>query len=326
MSKPRSVKQKTNALTDELAALSRGEPRSWAQVSHLLDQAEQTGYWKNEAKSFTEWLKSLAGSFDLKESTLWRYLTAGRYYVQLRETLAGRKISCPPLEHLSDKVSPENLELLSKLARVAPNDVLQRLAEQVINGSITRAELRTTWQAYRPVLGGRTARGGGVLAPRINLKDRTQFDSLMEAMVFTTLSSDGAGWTGIANPDLYELFMQVHPEYAGRRSTYRIFDALAVVRERKNSPLEIHGIEIAGGFHINMRGKFEGMAPFCNFLWLAIPESANRISKLDIPDFVGVLRAVGSGLIVERPAGPSELLGTELLAMTKGLLLKTLKR
>ena len=313
-------------LAREIAALAQGERRSWAQIGHLLDRIEQTNYWRTEAKSFTEWLKARSESMGLKESTLWRYLTAGRYYIKLREALTGRSVSCPPLGELSDKVSPENLELLSKLARVAPDDVLQRLAEQVISGGITRAELRTVWQAYRPALGGRTARGLGVPPPRVNLRNREQFESLTEAMVLTSLASGNPSWSGIQNPDLYELFMHVSPETDGAASRRYIFDAVAVIRDRKNDPLKIHGIEITGGFHLDWYRKLEGMAPYFNFLWVAVPEQAAQLERLAVPDFVGILRVMSGHVIVERPPRPSELLGSRVLEMTKGLLLKTLKR
>ena len=326
MPRPRSPQSDHDFLAREIAALTQGQSRSWAHIGYLLDRIDQTDYWRNEAKSFTEWLKGHAESLGLKESTLWRYLTAGRYYIKLREALTGRGVSCPPLGELPDKVSPENLELLSKLARVAPDNALQRLAEQVLSGGITRAELRTVWQAYRPARGGRTARGLGVPPPRINLRNREQFESLTEAMVLTSLASGDPSWSGIRNPDLYELFMHISPESDGATPRRYIFDAVAVIRDRKSDPLQIHGIEIAGGFHVNWSGKLEGMAPYFNFLWIAVPEQAERIEKLTVPDFVGILRVMSGHVVVERPPRQSDLLGGRVLEMTKGLLLKSLKR
>lgn len=150
MPRPRSPQSDHDFLAREIAALTQGQSRSWAHIGYLLDRIDQTDYWRNEAKSFTEWLKGHAESLGLKESTLWRYLTAGRYYIKLREALTGRGVSCPPLGELPDKVSPENLELLSKLARVAPDNALQRLAEQVISGGGTPRP-----RAVRPPSAGR---------------------------------------------------------------------------------------------------------------------------------------------------------------------------
>jgi hypothetical protein len=323
MSNLSSPKQKSDALTHELAALSRGEVSSWSQIGNILIEVDQSGYWRNEATSFTDWLKHRADKFKLHESTLWRYLTAGRYYIQLRKTLTERNVLCPPLESLSGDVSPENLELLSKITRVAPDDALQRLTERVIGASITRAELRATWQAYRPVLGGRTARG--VSPPHINLADRDQVDSLLQATVLTALSAGGSAWTGIEKLEICRLFTNVRPEYAGPLPSCEI-DVVAMVREHEKSPLKIHGIEIIGSFNRQEKSKFVAMAPFCDLLWVATPDYADCMCKADVPDFVGIIRATESALRVERPARASKFLGTELLPMTKGLLLKTLNR
>ena len=102
MPRPRSPQSDHDFLAREIAALTQGQSRSWAHIGYLLDRIDQTDYWRNEAKSFTEWLKGHAESLGLKESTLWRYLTAGRYYIKLREALTGRGVSCPPLGELPD--------------------------------------------------------------------------------------------------------------------------------------------------------------------------------------------------------------------------------
>jgi hypothetical protein len=91
--------------------------------------------------------------------------------------------------------------------------------------------------------------------------------------------------------------------------------------------MQIHGIEIASGTlgaEFRTR-KFEAMAPFCDVLWLATSDSPSVISRIDLPDFVGILRIDRGSIIVERSSRSSDLLGTQLLAMVKGLLLKALK-
>lgn len=96
---------------------------------------------------------------------------------------------CPAPAELPDTVSPENLELLGKLSRFVPDEHLPTLAQRVLTGDITRAELRQTWVAYRPALGGRTARGKGVAVPWVSPIDPKQCLSIVEAQVFTALSS-----------------------------------------------------------------------------------------------------------------------------------------
>lgn len=119
----------------ELAAVLRGDARTWAEIGRLLGSVEMHGLWREEAGSFTEWLRRFAQQLGKRgESSFWRYLTAGRYYIELRKQLLSRNVQCPLLQDLPERVSPENLELLSKLERVAPPDVMHNLSERVVAG------------------------------------------------------------------------------------------------------------------------------------------------------------------------------------------------
>lgn len=220
---------KNKAVANELAALVRGKPRSWAQVGWVLDQAERTGYWEGRAQSFSEWLTSTSSKIGMKDSSLWRYLTAGRYYQKLRETLQGRNIPCPPLEKLPETISPESLEILAKIERAAPKTLFEDVGERVLCGSVTRHELREIWKTYRPVLEGRTARGRGMTAPRINPGDERQLEMQKEATALTALMSAGPEWTGIKDAQFYYTIGDVPVPKTGLEK--RAFDMLALVRE-----------------------------------------------------------------------------------------------
>jgi len=313
-------------IDSRLEALKKGENRSWAQIGLLLDQVDHSGYWKNSSNSFTEWLKALCPSISVKEASLWRYLTAARFYKELQNTLNEIFIGSPPLDELSNKVSPENLEILSKIARVTPESVFLNLARQVIDGNITRAKLRETWQAFRPALEGKTARGKGVAVPKIDIDDSSQLVSMHEAQIFLVLSASGAKWTGIETPDCYQLFMKVSPEFPSSTSKNFIFDAVATVRANKSDSLLFHGIEIRGNiFTTSVFELLDMMKPYCDYLWIAINEDSNEMYEL-VPDYVGLLLAIGNSIQVLRPAqlyGQSDL-HTGRLA--KGLLLKMFGR
>ena len=61
----------------ELRSLPEGE-WSWGQVACVLDYVERTNYWQSTgSSSFTEGLSVTLG---VKAGTLWRYLSAGRFY------------------------------------------------------------------------------------------------------------------------------------------------------------------------------------------------------------------------------------------------------
>ena len=322
-----TISAPTKQINRDLAALAKGEVRSWTQIGLLLDQVDHSGYWQKSSGSFTEWLKALSPSLNLKEASLWRYLTAARYYQELHKSLKASGVSSPSLDELSDKVSPENIEILSKLARVMPDDVFLRLAQQVLTSTVTRAELRETWLAYRPVLAGRTARGKGVAVPKMNPADSFQYDSILEAQVFMALSNSGAEWTGIERPDRYELFMQVSPELSLDVRQRFTFDAVAAVRAHKSAPLAFHGIEIKGNhFSRSTYELLERQTPFCDFLWVATHGDMPEISIDSIPEHVGLMIADGNRIQVIRPAQRTQQSGHHTGELAKGLLLKVFGR
>ncbi len=311
----------TEQIDQDIATLVQGDVRTWARIGLLLEHVEKSGYWKNSSESFSEWLRTFGPSVNLKEASLWRYFTAARYYVQLRHTLLGKDISCPALFELPDNVSPENLELLSKLARVVPDDVLQNLAQQVVTGKVTRADLREKWQAYRTVLGGRTSRGKGVPIPRIDKADPQQFDSLLEAQVITALSMGGGEWIGIKHPHLYELLRNVRVE----SSEKFIFDAVAILRRKKTDPLEFHGIEITGHYYnTNQMMTLQRNLSYCDYLWLAFHEHSSRIFEGFKPVHIGLIVVDDNGVRVLRHAKRTDESGIHSGDLAKGLLLKAL--
>src|SRR5215471_8241654 len=100
-----------NKLAREVAALIKRQTHSWAEVGWILDQVEREKYWAGDAQSFSEWLKSFAPKIGMKEASLWRYLSASRYYRKLRKDFQGRNLPAPPLPKLPDTISAEHLEI-----------------------------------------------------------------------------------------------------------------------------------------------------------------------------------------------------------------------
>ena len=292
-----SMPPESKALANEVAALIRRQSRSWAQVSWVLDQVERTGYWEGRAQSFSEWLTSTAPKIGVKDSSLWRYLSAARYYQKLRKTLRARNIRCPPLEKLPATISPESLEILAKIERVVPKKLFEDVGERVLGGSVTRHGLREIWQTYRPVLEGRTARGRGMTAPRINPADERQLEMQKEATALTTLMSAGPEWTGIKDAQFYCTIGDVTVPKAGPEK--HGFDMLALVRETEDSPVLMMGVQIK----IMTKVVFiDSLAWYCDRFWLMLVAKAKIQDVAYVPEFVGILRADAGKVKVERPA------------------------
>lgn len=313
-------------IVHELLALEQGAHRSWARIGLLLDQIEQTTFWREQgADSFTVWLKTFK-LLKLKEASLWRYLTAVRYYQGLHQDLSRRGVISPSPADLPDNVSPENLELLSKLVRVVPEEVFHLLTTQVLGSRISRAKLRQTWEAYRPILAGRTARGTHVPPPMINRNDPSQQTLEQKALVTTALFSNAPAWTGYSAPDVYALFAKVAPELGDPDRSFTL-DVVATVRATPQSPLEIHGIVVHGqGLYVPDEHQWLVRQPYCDALWLAIPTQAMASGAPSLPSYVGLMVVEEGALRVARKGQADPQLGVRSGDLAKALLLKLLHR
>jgi len=310
------------------SAMLAGEVHSWAQIGTLLHQGEEVGYWKKQYSSFSDWLKKLSVTLDLKEASLWRYLAAVRFYQQITTTLQKRGVNCPDPSALPDSVSPENLELLAKLSRAVPEDLLPELAERVMEGTITRAELRKTWSAYRPALGGRTARGKGVPIPRIIPSDPDQYQSIIEAQIFTTLSSSGHEWIGITKPAFFEFYMRVKPVFPEDVRERFEFDAVIMVGATKRSIPVFHGIEIRGGpFLVPVELILKPRIPYCDYLWVATSGGiSTHRGEIIVPEYIGLLLVQDGVVEVKQYPRPLQDAGRLTGELAKGLLLRSVRR
>ena len=309
----------------ELASVRQGQPRTWAELARLLASVETLGLWRVEADSFTEWLKRFAKTLGKTESLLWRYLSSGRYYLDLRKKLPISGFDCPLLENLPEKVGAENLELLAKLERVVPPDEFQNLSERVVTGVATRAELRHAWSIYRPVLAGQTARRQPI--PKYDPNDLSQCDSMLEALAFRALTANKGDWLGNDTlPDIYQVFTHVPIRSPHARNIQVVFDAVIVSGARdKGQPL-LHGIEITNMAFPGTDKKLIRLAGYCDRMWAMLYESSfadSMDARTIIPEPIGILMIDGSRRIkVLRQAAEGVGENGRCYALAKTLLLK----
>lgn len=279
-------------ISREIDAIKQGKQCTWGQICLLLDAIEKSGFWQEEARSFTSWVENNSGTFGVKSSRLWKILAAGRYSLKIRNQLTSHNISIAPLNELPNKVVPENIDLLSRLERVVPEEKFYTLARKVFEGEIKRAEMRSEWQLYRPILKGKTARGKGTPTPRVNADDPVQIKSLTEAIIVDSLKTTGPEWSGHENPNLYHVFSHVTPNDKMAKSKVPIFTAVAVIEPENGSP-EYHGfcypIHVMNG---NLANDHSPLA-YCDYLWIhpSLRTSSGKIStKLPskLPHYIGI--------------------------------------
>jgi len=288
-----------NEITMELDAIISGEKRAWSQISALMHAVKERGYWEGRSDSFSKWLEDFGCKIGLGKSTLWRYYSVGNKYNNLRDMAAFRghdEHYYPQLEDLQDHVSPESLEILEKLGRVMSYSETYNVMDEIIGGTIRRKELRDKWETFKPTLDGQTARGKGSDVPKVDRSNKEQANSLLEAMVLDALKKAGPSWLGLNTPTYYRLATGVIPDVKGVHHSGLREDApesgpniIALVKEKRESVLVVHGIEIACDLTTSVIQKLEGLWWYCDAAWVAIHQDATNIDLGLVPDDVGVI-------------------------------------
>lgn len=300
-------------IATEIKSLQGGVRLPWGRVSSLLVLVEQQGYWRDEATSFTRWVNSHAVVFGSKPATLWRLVASGKYYEKFRAEYP--HFFPYPLHELPDQVSPENIELLYKLSRVAPKDLFGPLIEKVMCGRITRSELRTAWVRFRPALEGQTARGKGVTPPKLSVQAGKESELLTEALILHRLLGGSSEWTGLKNLTVFKPYSELECSDVIR------FDAV-IVTKGKQSRLLFHGIEVLKRLYPHSADKLKSLQLRCDLMWVVLPQlpQGNELQRL--PDNVGLI-VVDSDVQVIRPARLEP--GHDTCALAKAILERELK-
>ncbi|ADL55259.1 hypothetical protein [Gallionella capsiferriformans] len=309
----------------ELTAILRGDSRTWAETALLLDSVELHEIWREDSGSFTEWLNQCAAQLKKTKSILWRYLTAGRYYSGLQKKMLALNIQLPDLKNLPDQISPENLELLSKIERVAPYEMVQNLSKRVVSGEATRAELRAAWTIFRPVLAGQTARGKRD-APKYDSTVHSQRHTLMEAEIFSALSNKRGDLIHSGTNDFYKVFTHFEPTLRGSGNKFVMFDAVVATGHKLKSQLTLHGIVVIGTpMYSQTCETLETLMQYCDFMWVVTRDTLLNEVIANIPKGIGVSVIHNSAYLqVVCPPSRSINSGIKCCELYKSLLLKAL--
>jgi hypothetical protein len=300
----------------DLEALQQGTIFPWGRIGRLLDLVDKSEFWRNDARSFTEWMDKHADLLGVKRSMLWRYLAGGRFYNRLRTKFPS--LTRKPLEEIGDDISPENLELLAKIARSAPESIYKLRAVQLLSGEAKRSDLRATWAAFKPILDGKTARGRGVTPPKAPTVETTENDQRLQIALMKNQLATSSSWTMFKDLYIDRIFFDIS------LSNYFKFDAVAVTRG-KNSAFLLHGIKIVLQNDVFEHHHYFRMlnetAEKCDLLWLALPSAPDIELATKIPRSIGLLVIDSSGIQTirhpkrEKPASSTEDLAKILLEL-----------
>lgn len=299
---------------------------SWVRTGIELARVESEQSWSDSANSFSDWLTTQAIKAGVDESNLWRYLSAVRFYSELRERLRDRGQEFPAIELLSQKVSAESLELLSKLIRVMPSDEFSDIAIRVLMLTAKREELRKLWQTYRPALGGKTARGKGVTAPSLDPTNPVQRSKVVVAQARLLLEAPPFSWLSLPPPSFAHAIHDVRlPQMAALHGNSGL-DMVIAVKRTASASLELHGIDIRVNLPPQIVPVLGDLAKVVNYLWVAFakPVTAGLIAK--IPEHIGILSVQDGAITVVRLAESTNAHPEAILATTQHFLQKALAR
>jgi hypothetical protein len=292
-------------LEPEHAVVLMREP--WGAVSLELNKIGQSEKWMTIHPSFTAWVKAFAQAAKVQESSLWRMISAGRYYSSLGAKVGTLKL--PNLVEISKFVTAEQLELVEKISRVATSGDIEQLLAGVLDGSLTRDKLRTRWRIYRDMAAPSNAAAAltPILAKKVVLPKTRRgaplFGHSVEKLLVTLIELEPMkDWIGNSNPHVFKTFYRPPIALSGTNPSDTSFrfhpDILVLVQESESAPVQFHIVEVisaplAGTSAVAMKAHIAEL--YADYFWLAVGDCGDAIPLSALP--------TGSGLITFSPAG-----------------------
>ncbi|HET9100355.1 MAG TPA: hypothetical protein VFN62_08185 [Acidobacteriaceae bacterium] len=257
---------------------------TWGVKASYLIRLDQASSGKSD--TLTTWINEYAKRAEQKASSLWRLLSAGRYYNELRSQFRRQHLVFPSLDDPRLAASPESLEIVRKISRVAPDEVVMKAQKDAMRGSISRRKLRELWITYRPVLEGRTARGRGVPEPRFDPRNAKMSLARWKADCVAEIRRKGPGWLQESGSHLYIVIPTANrPEFLGLETS--LPDAFVLHCPTENHDIAIHGIWA----EMDSPNLVSAIAPIVDWLWIAFRNRPRPVKMKQIPRKFGLLLA-----------------------------------
>ncbi len=279
-------------------------PDDWGIVAAQLLRVKQTGEWKEYAKSFSAYITGLSVQSKKSRSVFWKLLVAGRVYNSLLTEFDPKAGNFRRLEEVRHSPSPTSLELLDKISRVAPEDVIKDLREKTLKAEVGRDYLLPIWSLYRPLLVGKTKRGRGAPAPRRDSEDESFEIPLFEANALVLFKKAGPESMGLVhNPYLYRVMSVSKNPHIATLGKYRP-DIIVLYAATQSDPVTIHGIEVRGSYPLakeTIEHILHEIETEFDFFWIATAEENFDDTAMSLPKSIGLL-GLDNSLRVIRPA------------------------
>jgi len=271
-----------------LVKLSKEQRSAWTAISRAMIEVEREALWKLTTTSFTAWVRQLSGETHLHESNYWRALQAGRYWLCVHDT--------DDLDFLKKATAPaESIELVEKICRHAPAEVSNGLLERTVAGLLSRDDLRETWRTYRPLSGGRTARGRGTTGWEDIVPDNEALTAVVRSEMTQALRRYARDW--LPQPLGRTHTLENVIIHTGAAHTPYPLDLVIATQPDPESPddLSLWGVEIKCSPTELVEDKINDPLPFLDGFWVAVPAHLTDDALTVFSYRIGVL-AIDGGI------------------------------
>lgn len=280
----------------ELNSIEKGEIKTWATIGKLLISVEHHEIWKEKEESFTQWLRSFSKKIKKTESLLWRWLTASKYYNNvIALELTSNEIDAPDLLDLPIHVSPDNIELLSKIHKGIPKDILLDFAKRIMTGEIKRAELRAIYITLR--------------SSKKHLNEKSDL-FILKTKFFNALMKLKKQFKERDYPDIngirkienfscieYSYKTLFHVKFKEPYKGSCSLDCVVILYDKGEEEFAINGVKIIDAIDKSLIKEIEILKKCCEFIWVVIPNK-NIVDLQNLPEEIGILTLDDSGNII----------------------------
>lgn len=278
--------ERLSEIENELTGYVKTDKRNWVKIYQLMHAVEKEKlYLARELPSFTAWVNTLAEEMHVHVSLLWARLKAGRNYAEYEERAARAGRTVTPLDEIS--ISPDTLNLAARVAGKNA-DEMDSLIDKVVEGSLTRADLRAAAQIQRASgdVGAKTRHDR--LSAREKESGLTTRVTAGDIIIALRRNHD---WIPIVRADkhfdhIYHVFQEFRAN-SGTSSHTRLMDALIVETrsETTRDTVTLRGVEIkVSKSDLENDTKMQEYTDFVDYFYIAIPA--------DQPDLLEAAHAI----------------------------------
>jgi hypothetical protein len=231
-------------------------------------------------------MRALAKKLDKKEGSVWRCKTSFIYFLNSQKKLVEYGLAIPNVYDLSKQVSAENLEILSKIEAVAPDDVLYDLYEKVYSGTIRRMDLRDTWLIFRSEVQEKIPNRRNGKLPKSTLRSKKTQLFVPKSSMMNAVKEEFNKIIDVDKADIYRFLLnfEIKKNY--------FLDAMIVVKFKRKE-INLHIIYTIESYITEERiERIESRAEYGDYLWIVCDRNnvdSDEILDIKRLEWVGII-------------------------------------